>query len=52
MLKLLSKIADNVEIAVKNHINDPEIGQVTKIGADGSPTKIIDEIERFLQKKS
>lgn len=44
MKKLLLKIADNVEIAVKRHINDPGIGQVTKIGADGSPTKMIDEI--------
>lgn len=44
MKNLAHKIADNVEVAVKKNIYKKKIGRVTRIGAYGSPTKLIDEI--------
>jgi len=41
---LLRDIAENIAIVVNESIGNPEIGIVVKNGADGSPTKMIDEI--------
>ncbi len=42
-LDLSEKISQNVENAIQNSKNDPEINSITKIGADGTPTHKIDE---------
>jgi fructose-1,6-bisphosphatase/inositol monophosphatase family enzyme len=41
---LIKRIAENVEKAVKENIGNADIGRIVKNGADGSPTKMIDEI--------
>lgn len=44
MKGLIKRIAENVEKAVRENIGNTDIGRVVKHGADGTPTKMIDEI--------
>lgn len=44
MKKLLRDIAENIAIAVNENIENPSIGKTIRNGADGTPTKMIDEI--------
>lgn len=42
-LNICPKIAQEVEKAIKESRNDPQLTSITKIGADGTPTHKIDE---------
>lgn len=44
MKNLLRDIAENITIVVNENIGNPGIGKTVRNGADGSPTKMIDEI--------
>ncbi|MDI6916618.1 MAG: inositol monophosphatase family protein [Thermoplasmatales archaeon] len=44
MKKLLRDIAENIAIVVNENIGNPGIGKTIRNGADGTPTKMIDEI--------
>ena len=44
MKGLIKRIAENVEKAVRENIGNADIGRIVKNGADGTPTKMIDEI--------
>ena len=44
MKKLAYEIANNVEETIKQNTNNSDKGKILRIGADGTPTKLIDEI--------
>ena len=44
MKNLLRNIAENISIAVNENMGNPDIGKTVRDGADGTPTKIIDDI--------